>query len=74
MSAKPARREKWEPRSHPGVFVGMLNSSSDEVVVTEQGLAIKTRSANIKESARVGEMGRWQNTRDASHSVVPRWQ
>ena len=57
MSAKPARREKWEPRSHPRVFVGMLNSSSDAVVVTEQG-----------------QMGRWQNTRDAGHSVVPRWQ
>ena len=27
-----------------------------------------------QESARVGEMGRWQNTRDASHSLVPRWQ
>ena len=27
-----------------------------------------------QESARVGEMGRWQNTRDGSHSLVPRWQ
>ena len=48
MSAKPARGGKWEPRFHPGVFVGMLNSSSEAVVVTEQGLAIKTRSANIR--------------------------
>ena len=71
MPAKPARGGKWEPRFHPGVFVGMLNSSSEAVVITEQGLAIKTRSA---ESARVGEMGRWQSTRDASHSLVPRWQ
>ena len=27
---------KWEPRFHPGVFVGVLNSSSEAVVVTEQ--------------------------------------
>ena len=25
MPAKPARGGKWEPRFHPGVFVGMLN-------------------------------------------------
>ena len=37
MPAKPARGEKWEPRFHPGVFVGILNSSSEAVVVTEQG-------------------------------------
>ena len=45
MPAKPARGGKWEPRFHPGVFVGMLNSSSEAVVVTEQGLAIKIRAA-----------------------------
>ena len=50
--------ENWEPRFHPGVFVGMLNSSSEAVVVTEQGMAIKTRSANIRselESEVLGE-------------------
>ena len=47
MPAKPARGGKWEPRFHPGVFVGMLNSSSEAVVVTEQRLAIKTRAANV---------------------------
>ena len=30
------------------VFVGMLNSSSKAVVVTEQGLAIKTRAATVR--------------------------
>ena len=40
---KPAREGKWEPRFHPGVFVGMLSSSSEAVVVTEHGLAIKVR-------------------------------
>ena len=45
MPAKPARGGKWEPRFHLGVFVEMLNSSSEAVVVTEQGTAIKTRSA-----------------------------
>ena len=29
MPAKPARGGKWEPRIYPGVFVGMLNSSSE---------------------------------------------
>ena len=28
MPAKAARGGKWEPRFHPGVFVGMLNSSA----------------------------------------------
>ena len=37
MLAKSARGGKWEPRSHSGVFVGMLNSSSEAVVVIEQG-------------------------------------
>ena len=36
MPPKPARGGKWEPRFHPGVFVGMLNSSSEAVVVTEE--------------------------------------
>ena len=35
MPAKPARGGKWERRFHPGVFVGLLNSSSEAVVVTE---------------------------------------
>ena len=39
---------KWEPRFSFGVFVGTLNSSSEAVVVTEQGLAIKTRAANVR--------------------------
>ena len=56
VPAKPARGGKCEPRFHPGVFVGMLNSSSEAVVVTEQALAIKTRSANIR---RVPESERW---------------
>ena len=46
MPAKPARRGNWEPRFHPGELVVMPNSSSEAVVVTEQGLAIKTRAAN----------------------------
>ena len=56
VPAKPARGGKWEPRFCPRVYVGMLNSSSEAVVVTEQGLAIKTRSANIR---RVPESERW---------------
>ena len=41
--------EKWDPRFYPGVFVGMLNSSSEVLVVTEQGSAIKTRAAKSGE-------------------------
>ena len=48
MPAKPPRGRKWEPRFHPGVFVGMLKSSSEAVVVTVQGPAIKTRAANVR--------------------------
>ena len=48
MPTKPARVGKWEPGFHPGVFVGMLTSSSEAVVVTEQGSAIKTRVANVR--------------------------
>ena len=68
MPAKPARGGKWELRFHPGVFVGMLNSSSEAVVVTEQGLAIKTRSANIR---RVPESERWDAGRILGMRATP---
>ena len=66
MPAKPARGGKWEPRFHPGVFVGTLNSSSEAVVVTEQGLAIKTRSPNMR---KIPEAERW----DAGFVNVSEW-
>ena len=68
MPAKPARGGKWEPRFHPGVSVGMLNSSSEAVVVTEQGLAINTRSANIR---RVPESERWDAGRILEMRATP---
>ena len=68
MLAKPARGRKWEPRFHPGVFVGMLNSSSDTVVVTEQGTAIKTRTANIR---RTPESERWDADSVLGMRAVP---
>ena len=74
VPAKPARGVKWELRFHPGVFVVMLNSSSEAVVVTEQGTAIKTHSENIRRDPGVGEMGRGQNTRNTSCSMVSGWK
>ena len=68
MPAKPARGGKWEPRFHPGVFVGMLNSSSEAVVVTEQGTAIKIRSANVR---RIPESERWDADRILGMRAVP---
>ena len=68
MPAKPARGGKWEPRFNPRVFVGMLNSSSEAVVVTEQGMAIKTRSANIR---RIPESERWDADRILGIRAVP---
>ena len=38
----------------------MLNSSLEAVVVTEQGLAVKTRAANIR---RIVESERWDADR-----------
>ena len=67
MPAKPARGGKWEPRFNPGVFVGMLNSSSEAVVVTEEGMAIKTRSAN----RRIPESERWDADRILGIRAVP---
>ena len=66
--------ERGEPRSHPGVFVGMPNSLSEAVVVTEQGSAIKTRPANVRripESERCDADGTLGNE---SRSMVSRWQ
>ena len=68
MPAKPARGGKWEPRFHPRVLVGMLNSSSEAVVVTEQGTAIKTRSANVR---RIPESERWDADRILGIQAVP---
>ena len=48
--------------------MGMLNSSSEAVVVTEQGTAIKTRSANIR---RITESERWDADRTLGIRAVP---
>ena len=53
---------------HTGVCVGMLNSSSEAVVVTEQGTAIKTRSVNIR---RIPEAERWDADRILGIRAVP---
>ena len=68
MPAKPARGGKVGTRFHPGVFVGMLNSSSEAVVVTEQGTAITTRTANIR---RIPESERWDADRILGMRAVP---
>ena len=47
---------------------GMLNSSSVAVVVTEQGMATKTRSANIK---RIPEWERWDADKILGIRAVP---
>ena len=61
MPAKPPMVVKWDPRFHPGVIVGMLNMSSEAVVITEQGMAIRnTRGAN---TGRVPESHRWEAER-----------
>ena len=46
----------------------MLNSSSEAVVVTEQGVAIKTRSANIR---RTPESERWDADKILGIRAVP---
>ena len=56
MLAKPARGGKWNPRFYSGVPVGMLNSSLEAMVVTEQGSAIKTRGADVR---RIPESESW---------------
>ena len=48
--------------------MGMLNSSSEAVVVTEQGTAIKTRSVNIR---RIPEAERWDADRILGIRAVP---
>ena len=68
MPAKPARGGKWEPRFRLGVFVGMLNSSSEAVVVTEQGLPVKARAANVR---RIPESERWDADRILGMRAVP---
>ena len=68
MPAKPARGGMWEPQFHPGVFVGMLNSSSEAVVVSEEGLAVKTRSANVR---RIPVSERWDADRILGMRAVP---
>ena len=68
MPAKPARGGKCEPRFHPGVLVDIQNSSSEAVVVAEQGLAIKTRSANVR---RIPESERWDADKILGIRAVP---
>ena len=68
MLAKPARGGKWEPQFHPGVFLGMLNKPPEAVVVTEQRLAITTRTANVR---RIPESERWDADRTLGMRAVP---
>ena len=68
MLAKPARGGQWDPRFYPGAFVGILNSSSEAVVVTEQGSAIKTRAANVR---RIHQPERWDAVRMLGMRAVP---
>ena len=68
MPAKPARGRKWDPRFHPGVFVGMLGSSAEAVVVTEQGSAIKTSAASVR---RISESERRDADRILGMRTVP---
>ena len=68
MPAKPARGVKCEPRFHLGVFVGMLNSSSEAVVVTQQGSAIRTRAANVM---RIFDSESWDVDRTLGMRAVP---
>ena len=65
-TCQPSQQE--EESGHPGVFLSMLNSSSEAVVVTEQGLAIKTRSANVR---RIPESERWDADRILGMRAVP---
>ena len=46
----------------------MLSSSSEAVVVTEQGWAIKTRAANVR---RITESERWDADRTLGIRAVP---
>ena len=67
-SATPERGVKWDPRFYPGMFMGMLNSSSEAVAVTDQGSVIKTRAANVR---RIPESERWDAHRILGMSAVP---
>ena len=60
-------RRKWEPRFHPGVSVGKLNSSSEAVVVTVEGLAV-TRAAKVKI---IPESERWDADQRLGMRAVP---
>ena len=65
-------QESGTSRFYPGVFVGLLKSSSEAVVVTEQGSAIETRAANVRRIPEFGKMGRGSITRNASGPAVLR--
>ena len=60
-ASKASQRRKVGTAIQPGVFVGMLN-------VTEQGLAIKTRSAKVR---RIPESERWDADRMLGMRAVP---
>ena len=68
MLAKPAGGGKWDPRFCPDVFVGLLNSSLEAMVVTEQASAIKIRAANVR---RIPESERWDADRTRGMQAVP---
>ena len=74
MPAKPTRGGKWEPRFHPGVFCWHVELVVRGSGCHRAGTGDQDKVGEHQESARVGETGRWQKTREASHSLIPRWQ
>ena len=75
VPAKPARGGKWEPRFHPGVFVGVLNPSSEAVGGCHRARdGDQDTRSECQENSCVGEAGFGPNTGNASWSVVSRWQ
>ena len=48
---QPTREGKWKPRFHFGVFGVVLISSSEAVVVTKQGLAIRDTRSERQENS-----------------------
>ena len=66
VPAKPARGGKWKPRFHPGVFVGMLKSSLEAVVVTNGW-----RSRHAQRTSGIPKSGRWDADRMLGTRTVP---
>ena len=69
MTVKSARRGKWTPRFYPRIFVGILNSSS-EVLIVRARVGDQNTCDERQEISWIGKMGNGTNIQNTTSPLL----